>query len=65
MTGYIDVFKRTCAKISNITDEEMLDRFVRGLAVPIQREILKQDPPTFSAAFLASAMYRLSAVESH
>ena len=35
VTGYIDVFKRTCAKISSITDEEMLDRFVRGLATPI------------------------------
>ena len=63
MTGYIDVFKRTCAKISNITNEEMLDHFVHGLAVPIQREILKQDPPTFSATCqMAERLARLDAV---
>ena len=50
VTGYIDAFKRCCAKIPSITDEEMLDRFMRGLRPDVQRELLKQDPPTFAAA---------------
>ena len=41
VSGYIDAFKRVCAKISNISDEEMLDHFIRGLQVDIQKEILK------------------------
>ena len=28
----------------------MLDRFMRGLNPDVQRELLKQDPPTFAAA---------------
>ena len=41
----------------------MLDCFVRGLAVPIQREILKQDPPMFSATCqMAEQLARLDAV---
>ena len=35
VTNYIDNFKRVCSKISNITDEEMLDRFVIGLSASI------------------------------
>ena len=30
VSGYIDAFKYVCAKISNISDEEMLDRFIRN-----------------------------------
>ena len=50
VTGYIDAFKCCCAKIPSITDEEMLDRFMRALIPDVQRELLKQDPPTFAAA---------------
>ena len=28
VSGYIDAFKRVCVKISNISDEEMLDRLL-------------------------------------
>ena len=35
VTNYIDNFKRVCSKINNITDKEMLDRFVRGLSASI------------------------------
>ena len=35
VTYYIDAFKRCCSKIANITDDEMLDRFVRGLSTNI------------------------------
>ena len=50
ITGYIDAFKRCCTKIPYITDEEMLNRFMRGLSPDVQRELLKQDPSTFAAA---------------
>ena len=50
VTGYIDAFKCCCTKIPSITDKEMLDRFIRGLSPDVQRELLKQDPPTFAAA---------------
>ena len=33
VSGYIDAFKCVCAKISNISDEEILDRFIRGLNI--------------------------------
>ena len=63
VTGYIDAFKRCCAKIPYITDEEMLDRFMRGLSPDVQRELLKQDPPTFAAACqMAEHLARLEAV---
>ena len=35
VTYYIDSFKCCCSKIANITDDEMLDRFVRGLSTNI------------------------------
>ena len=44
ITGYIDAFKCCCTKLPSITDEEMLDRFMRGLSPDVQRELLKQDP---------------------
>ena len=34
--GYLNAFKCTCAKISTISDKEMLDRFVHGLHAPVQ-----------------------------
>ena len=62
VTGYIDAFKRCCAKIPSITDKEMLDRFMRGLSPDVQRELLKQDPPTFAAACqMAERLARLEA----
>ena len=33
VSGYINAFKRVCAKISNIFNEEMLDCFIPGLQV--------------------------------
>ena len=63
VTHYIDAFKRCCSKIPSITDEEMLDRFIRGLSTNIQRELLKQDPPSFaSACQMAERLARLDAV---
>ena len=63
VTGYIDAFKRCCTKIPSITDEEMLDRFMRGLSPDVQRELLKQDPPTFATACqMAERLARLEAV---
>ena len=50
VTGYIDAFKCCCANIVSITDEEMLDRFMRGLSPDVQRKLLKKNPPTFAAA---------------
>ena len=64
VTGYIDAFKCCCTKILSITDEEMLDRFMRGLNADVQRELLKQDPPTFAAACqMAERLARLEAVD--
>ena len=67
ITGYINAFKCCCAKIPSITDEEMLDRFMRGLSPDVQRELLKQDPPTFVAAYqMAEHLACLEAViEAH
>ena len=48
--NYIDSCKRVRTKINNITDEEMLDRFIQGVAARILRALPKQDPPTFVAA---------------
>ena len=63
ITGYVDAFKCCCAKIPSITDEEMLDRFMRGLSPDVQRELLKQDPPTFAAACqMAADLAHLEAV---
>ena len=41
ITGYIDAFKCYCAKISSITNEEMLDRFMRSMSPDVQWELLK------------------------
>ena len=63
INGYTDAFKHCCAKIPSITDKEMLDRFIRGLSPDVQRELLKQDPPTFAAACqMAERLARLEAV---
>ena len=63
ITGYIDAFKCCCPKIPAITDEEMLDRFMRGLSPDVQRELLKQDLPTFAAACqMAEHLAHLEAV---
>ena len=37
-----------------ITDDEMLDRFVRGLEPIIGREVLKENPQTFEEACVLS-----------
>ena len=67
ITGYIDAFKHRCTKLPSITDGEMLDRFMRGLSPDVQRELLKQDPPTFAAACqMAELLARLEAmIEAH
>ena len=41
VAGYINAFKQCCAKVPSITDEEMLDRFMRGLNPDVQWELLK------------------------
>ena len=67
ITGYIDAFKCCCTKIPSITDEEMLDRFMRGLSPDVQRELLKQYPTTFAAACqMAERLAHLEAmIEAH
>ena len=35
VSGYIDAFKCVCTKVSNISNKEMLDYFIRGLQVDI------------------------------
>ena len=63
VTGYIDAFKCCFAKIPSIAEEEMIDRFIRGLSLDMQRELLKQDPPTFAAACqMAERLAHLEAV---
>ena len=52
VTGYIDRMKRIAQKLPNITDDELLDRFIRGLCTNIQKEVLKEDPSTFEKACL-------------
>ena len=37
-----------------VTDDEMLDRFVRGLEPIIGREVLKENPQTFEEACVLS-----------
>ena len=66
-TGYIDAFKHCFTKIPSITDEEILDRFMRGLSPDMQRDLLKQHPPTFAAAcHMADHLACLEAViETH
>ena len=47
VSHYIDKMKRIQRKIAGITDDEMLDRFTRGLDRIIGREVVKENPNTF------------------
>ena len=42
--------KRHGQRVAGVTDDEMLDRFICGLKPAIQREVLKDNPQTFSDA---------------
>lgn len=53
--------KRIQRKINGITDDEMLDRFTRGLNANIAREVVKENPATFEdACVLAERISRLT-----
>ena len=63
MTAYIDAFKRCVQKLDNISDDEQLDKFIRGLKPALQREVLKADPQSFqNACMLAERLARLDDV---
>jgi hypothetical protein len=47
---YVSRFKSICLQISNVSEEEMMDRFVRGLKPMVQREVELRDPQTFDEA---------------
>jgi len=52
--------KRHAQRVAGITDDEMLDRFIRGLQPAVQREVLKDNPGTFmDACMLAERIGRL------
>lgn len=60
MSRYIDAMKRLGQRVAGITDDEMLDKFIRGLRKSVQREVLKENPSTFSdACMLAERIGRL------
>ena len=50
MTGYIDAFKRCMQKLDGIGRDEVLDKFIRGLKLDLQCEVMKADPVTFDNA---------------
>ena len=52
--------KRHSQRVAGITDDEVLDRFVRGLRPKVQREVLKDNPQSFEqACMLAERIGRL------
>ena len=58
--------KRHGQRVAGVTDDEMLDRFIRGLKPAIQREVLKDNPQTFSdACMLAERIGRLDTYLTH
>ena len=66
MSKYIDAMKRHGQRVAGITDDEMLDRFIRGLKPAIQREVLKDNPSTFAdACMLAERIGRLDTYLTH
>lgn len=53
--------KRIQRKVQGFTDDEMLDRFIRGLDPVIGCELLKENPSTFEeACILAERISRLA-----
>ena len=36
LVAYIEAFRRCCAKVGTINDEEKLDRFIRGLTKKVR-----------------------------
>ena len=50
MTGYITAFRRAAARVSGLTDDERLDRFIRGLQPKILDRVLQADPIDFESA---------------
>ena len=60
VSKYIDTMKRLAQRVAGITDDEVLDRFIRGLRKSVQREVLKENPQNFSdACMLAERIGRL------
>ncbi len=60
VSRYIDTMKRLAQCVAGITDDEVLDRFIRGLRKSVQREVLKENPQNFSdACMLAERIGRL------
>jgi hypothetical protein len=47
---YTSKFRTLCLQIDEITESEMLDRFVRGLKPHVQREVELRDPTTLDDA---------------
>jgi len=47
---YVSRFKSICLQIPNVSEGEMMDRFVRGLKPMVQREVELRDPQTFEEA---------------
>ena len=52
VVDYIDAFKRAAQKVDKISDEEKLDKFLRGLAPHVYMELLRKNPKTFNTAVL-------------
>ena len=58
--AYIYAVKKCAQRLPEVTDDELLDRFVRGLKANVQIKVLKEDPHTFDEACrLAERVARL------
>ena len=42
--------KRHAQRVAGITDDELMDRFIRGLSSNIQKEVLRDNPQNFEHA---------------
>ena len=54
MTGYITAFRRAAQRVTNLSNEERLDKFLRGLKPQILERVLQVDPADFESACRAA-----------
>ena len=54
MRNYVDSFRRCLLSVTDAAPAEVLDRFLRGLAPDVRRQVLVQQPVDFAAAALCA-----------
>ena len=52
--AYMDSFRRCLLSVTDADPAEVLDRFLRGLAVEVRKQVLVQQPAGFAAAALVA-----------